>query len=279
MYLTRSEYDRGVNTFSPEGRLFQVEYAIEAIKLGSTAVGLQTKQGCVLAVEKRLTSPLLDPASVEKIAEIDTHIGAAMSGLVADARTLVDHARVEAQNHTFTYDEPIGVESLTQGTNISCSEIHASQRSHYFASLLILLDFLQYIIMNAAVCDLALSFGEGQDGDSSKRMSRPFGVALLLAGYDELEGPQLFFSDPSGTFVRYKAKAIGAGSEGAQSNLSESYSEDMTLEEAEELALGTLKQVMEEKISTENVELARVTLGKGFHIATAEEVGVVLGRL
>jgi 20S proteasome subunit alpha 5 len=115
MYLTRSEYDRGVNTFSPEGRLFQVEYAIEAIKLGSTAVGIQTKQGCVLAVEKRLTSPLLDPASVEKIAEIDAHIGAAMSGLVADARTLVDHARVEALNHTFTYEEPIGVEALTQG--------------------------------------------------------------------------------------------------------------------------------------------------------------------
>lgn len=244
MYLTRSEYDRGVNTFSPEGRLFQVEYAIEAIKLGSTAVGIQTKQGCVLAVEKRLTSPLLDPTSVEKIAEIDGHIGAAMSGLVADARTLVDHARVEAQNHTFTYDEPIGVEALTQ-----------------------------------AVCDLALSFGEGQDGDSSKRMSRPFGVALLLAGYDELEGPQLFFSDPSGTFVRYKAKAIGAGSEGAQSNLSESYNENLTLEEAETLALSTLKQVMEEKISTENVELARVVPDKGFHIATAEEVGVALERL
>lgn len=244
MYLTRSEYDRGVNTFSPEGRLFQVEYAIEAIKLGSTAVGLQTKTGCVLAVEKRLTSPLLDPASVEKIAEIDCHIGAAMSGLVADARTLVDHARVEAVNHTFTYDEPIGVEALTQ-----------------------------------AVCDLALSFGEGSDGSSSKRMSRPFGVALLLAGYDDLDGPQLFFSDPSGTFVRYKAKAIGAGSEGAQSNLSESYSEEMTLEEAEELALATLKQVMEEKISTENVELARVTKEKGFHIATVEEVGEVLVRL
>jgi hypothetical protein len=115
MYLTRSEYDRGVNTFSPEGRLFQVEYAIEAIKLGSTAVGLQTKSGSILAVEKRLTSPLLEPSSVEKIAEIDVHIGAAMSGLVADARTLVDHARVEAQNHRFTYDEAIGVEALTQG--------------------------------------------------------------------------------------------------------------------------------------------------------------------
>ncbi|KAL7492528.1 hypothetical protein ACHAWT_001593 [Skeletonema menzelii] len=244
MYLTRSEYDRGVNTFSPEGRLFQVEYAIEAIKLGSTAIGLQTKTGSVLAVEKRLTSPLLEPSSVEKIAEIDTHVGAAMSGLVADARTLVDHARVEAQNHRFTYDEPIGVEALTQG-----------------------------------VCDLALSFGEGADGDKDKRMSRPFGVALLIAGHDDLNGHQLFFSDPSGTFVQYKAKAIGAGSEGAQSTLAESYNEDMTLEEAEELALSVLKQVMEEKISTENVELARVTEEKGYHSATAEEVGAVLERL
>lgn len=78
-------------------------------------MGLQTKEGTVLAVEKRLSSPLLDPGSVEKIAEVDIHIGAAMSGLVADARTLVDHARVEAQNHRFTYDEPIGVEALTQG--------------------------------------------------------------------------------------------------------------------------------------------------------------------
>lgn len=220
-----------------------MEYAIEAIKLGSTAVGLQTKDGCVLAVEKRLSSPLLDPASVEKIAEIDTHIGAAMSGLVADARTLVEHARVEAQSHTFNYDEPIGVEALTQ-----------------------------------AVCDLALSFGEGSDGDKKKRMSRPFGVALLLAGYD-LDGCQLFFSDPSGTFVRYKAKAIGAGSEGAQSNLEESYSETMTLEEAENLALSTLKQVMEEKISTDNIELARVTPEKGFHIGTQEEVALILERL
>jgi len=243
MYLTRSEYDRGVNTFSPEGRLFQVEYAIEAIKLGSTAVGIQTSEGSVLAVEKRLTSPLLDPDSVEKIAEIDGHIGAAMSGLVADAKTLVDHARVEAQNHTFTYDEPIGVEPLTQ-----------------------------------AVCDLALSFGEGSDGDSAKRMSRPFGVALLLAGYDELEGSQLYFSDPSGTFVRYKAKAIGAGSEGAQSNLEESYSDSMTLKEAEDLALSTLKQVMEEKISTDNIELARVT-PEGFQIIKSDEVATILERV
>ena len=82
MYLTRSEYDRGVNTFSPEGRLFQVEYAIEAVKLGSTAVGICTTRGVILAIEKRLTSALLEPSSVEKILEVDTHIGAAVSGLI-----------------------------------------------------------------------------------------------------------------------------------------------------------------------------------------------------
>lgn len=75
MFLTRSEYDRGVNTFSPEGRLFQVEYAIEAIKLGATALGIQTADGVVLAVEKRVTSPLLEADSIEKIFEIDNHIG------------------------------------------------------------------------------------------------------------------------------------------------------------------------------------------------------------
>ncbi|KAI9895889.1 hypothetical protein PsorP6_019325 [Peronosclerospora sorghi] len=61
MFQTNTEYDRGVNTFSPEGRLFQVEYAIEAIKMGTTAIGIATKEGVVLAVEKRMTSPLLEP--------------------------------------------------------------------------------------------------------------------------------------------------------------------------------------------------------------------------
>lgn len=75
--MTRSEYDRGVNTFSPEGRIFQVEYAIEAIKLGSTAIGIKTAEGVVLAVEKRITSPLLVASSIEKIYEVDSHIGKA----------------------------------------------------------------------------------------------------------------------------------------------------------------------------------------------------------
>lgn len=238
MYQTRSEYDRGVNTFSPEGRLFQVEYAIEAVKLGSTAVGVQTVQGVVLAVEKRLTSVLLEPSSVEKIMEIDTHIGAAVSGLIGDARTLVDHARVEAQNHRFTFDEAIGVEALAQLT-----------------------------------CDLALGFGEGQ----KKSMSRPFGVALLMAGYDE-NGAQLYFSDPSGTYLQYKAKAIGAGSEGAQATLQDRFRDDMTLEDAEKLSFEILKQVMEEKISSVNIEVATVTEA-GYHFYSTEEIDALIQRV
>jgi 20S proteasome subunit alpha 5 len=89
--------DRGVNTFSPEGRLFQVEYAIEAIKLGSTTIGISTPEGVVLGVEKRVQSKLLESTSVEKIMEIDAHLGCAMSGLTADARTMIEHARVTSQ--------------------------------------------------------------------------------------------------------------------------------------------------------------------------------------
>merc|ERR1712071_91062 len=67
IFSSRSEYDRSVNSFSPEGRLFQVEYAIDAIKLGSTAVGIQTAEGVVLVVEKRITSKLIEPSSIEKV--------------------------------------------------------------------------------------------------------------------------------------------------------------------------------------------------------------------
>jgi 20S proteasome subunit alpha 5 len=164
---------------------------MEAIKLGPTAVGLKTKRGIILAVEKRITSPLLEPSSVEKIMEIDEHIGCAMSGLIADARTLVEHARVETQNHRFSYGEPMSTESTTQ-----------------------------------ALYDLALRFGEG-DEDS---MSRPLGVSLLIAGHDE-NGPCLYYTDPSGTFWQCDAKSIGSGVEAADIALKEQYRKDMTLGE------------------------------------------------
>jgi len=222
MFGTQSDYDKGINTFSPEGRLLQVEYAIEAIKLGSSAIGITVQEGVVLAVERRISSSLLEPKSIEKISQIDDHIGAALSGLVTDARTIVDYARVEAQNHKFTYNEPIKIHTLTQ----ACS-------------------------------DLALHFGEGDETSKKKPMARPFGVALLIGGVDET-GPCLYHTDPTGTMIKYQAKGMGAADEGLQSILHSSYNPSASLEDAEKLALSALKQVMEEKINKNNVELCSI---------------------
>ncbi|MDG6220117.1 MAG: archaeal proteasome endopeptidase complex subunit alpha [Candidatus Thermoplasmatota archaeon] len=106
-------YDRGF-VFSPDGRLFQVEYAREAVKRGTTTVGLRFKDGVVLIIDKRIVSRLIEPESIEKIFQIDGHIGCATSGLVADARVLVDYARVLAQINKVTYSERISVEALVK---------------------------------------------------------------------------------------------------------------------------------------------------------------------
>ena len=107
-------YDRAITVFSPDGRLFQVEYAREAVKRGTTAIGIKATDGVALLVDKRVTSKLLEPDSIEKIFQIDDHVGAATSGLVADARSLIDKARVEAQINNVTYDEPISIEVLSK---------------------------------------------------------------------------------------------------------------------------------------------------------------------
>jgi len=150
--------------------------------------------------------------------------------------------RVTAQNHSFTYDEPIKVESVTQ-----------------------------------AVCDLALRFGESVE-DEDALMSRPFGVALLIGGIDEL-GPQLFHTDPSGTFMKYQAKAIGSGSDAAQSELQDKYHSQMTLLEAQKLTLSILKQVMEEKLDQHNVQLAHITREGGFEILSEQKLQEVIDQM
>jgi proteasome alpha subunit len=107
-------YDRAITVFSPDGRLYQVEYAREAVKRGTTAVGIKAKDGLVLIVDKRVSSKLLEASSIEKIFKIDEHIGVASSGLVGDARSLVDRARVECQINRVSYDDPIEVETLAK---------------------------------------------------------------------------------------------------------------------------------------------------------------------
>ncbi len=107
-------YDRAITVFSPDGRLFQVNYAREAVKRGATAVGVKWKGGVVLAVEKRITSKLIEPSSYEKIFQIDEHIAAAPSGIIADARVLVDRARLEAQVYSLTYGEAVPLTVLVK---------------------------------------------------------------------------------------------------------------------------------------------------------------------
>ena len=114
MQPTNMAYDRAITVFSPDGRLFQVEYAREAVKRGTTTVGLKYKTGLVLIVDKRITSQLIEPGSIEKIFKIDSHIGCATSGLVADARSLIDRARVDAQINEITYNEKIQVKTLVK---------------------------------------------------------------------------------------------------------------------------------------------------------------------
>ena len=169
-----------------------------------------------------------------------------MSGLIADSHSMVEKARVEAQNYWFTYNESMTVESTTQ-----------------------------------AVSNLALRFSD--DDEHEDRMSRPFGAALLLAGVDD-RGPHLFHLDPTGTFTEYYAKAIGAGSEGAQSSLKEVYTKDMTLLEAEVHAVTILKQIMEEKLNSSNVELASVQCNvpkgeKNFKLYSKETLEEIIAQI
>jgi proteasome alpha subunit len=115
-------YDRGITIFSPDGRLYQVEYAREAVRRGSPAVGVRTADGVVLVAGKRADSTLLEADSIEKLHKIDDHVGVASAGHVADARKLVDFARRRAQGERLRYDQPIGVEALTKGVTNQVQE-------------------------------------------------------------------------------------------------------------------------------------------------------------
>jgi len=107
-------YDSRTTTFSPEGRLFQVEYAMEAISQAGAAVGIITRSGVTIAAERRILSKLLESSEKEKIYYINEHIAVAVAGISSDANILLNYARVVAQRHLFTYGELIPVEQLVQ---------------------------------------------------------------------------------------------------------------------------------------------------------------------
>ena len=122
-------YDRTIAVFSPDGRLFQVEYAKEAVKKGTTSVGLVFKEGIILATVKQIMR-LIVPNTIEKLFKIDDHIGTVAAGLLADARVLVNQIMVRAQINRITYEEPIDVWSLAKvlGDRMQISTLYAGLR-------------------------------------------------------------------------------------------------------------------------------------------------------
>jgi proteasome alpha subunit len=116
----QQQYDRGKTIFSPDGRLFQVEYAKEAVKKGATAVGLTCENGVVLAATRKVDD--LRVRNPEKVFKIEDHAGLVTSGLVADGRTLVDDSRDEAQKYLMTYDEPIPMNVLSKFVADKCQQ-------------------------------------------------------------------------------------------------------------------------------------------------------------
>ncbi|MGC8555450.1 MAG: archaeal proteasome endopeptidase complex subunit alpha [Conexivisphaera sp.] len=204
MFAPSAGYDRALTIFSPDGRLYQVEYAIETVRRGTLAAGARTVDGVVLFAEERLRK-LQDISLSQKLFQIDDHVGAVAAGYVPDARVLIDSARVAAQNHRILYDEPITVAALAKHLG----------------------DLAQQFTQYAGV--------------------RPFGVSLILAGVDR-DGPSVFTTDPSGTYLGYSAIAIGGGSDQLNEYLENNYSDSMDLSQAILMILRGASRTEEHKV-------------------------------
>ena len=107
-------YDRAITMFSPDGRLLQVEYAKKTVKQGSTAIGIVCKDGVLLVTDKRIVSKLVVTGAIEKIWQIDDHVGVTASGILSDARVLIENAQVKAQQHRVTYNNEIDILSVVK---------------------------------------------------------------------------------------------------------------------------------------------------------------------
>ncbi|MCK9312741.1 MAG: archaeal proteasome endopeptidase complex subunit alpha [Methanocorpusculum sp.] len=209
-------YDRTITMFSPDGRLYQVEYAREAVKRGTTAVGIKCKSGVVLLVDKRVNSRLLESSSIEKIFKIDEHIGVASSGLVGDARILVDRARIEAQINRVSYGEPIDIQTLAKK----------------------LCDHMQTYTL----------FGGARPYGTALLIA---GVEISPDGTHY----HLFETDPSGTLLEYSATGIGIGRPAVIKLFEKEYKETLSAEEAVQLGLKALYTATEGKFDMNTVEI------------------------
>ena len=219
MLPAQQGYDRAITVFSPDGRLYQVEYAIETVRRGTIAIGIKSKDGIVIAVEEKPRKLQISDVA-QKIFQIDDHVGIAAAGYIPDARSQVDNARFFSQSNKLIYDEPVEVETIAK---------HLADQSQQFT---------QY----AGV--------------------RPFGVSLILGGVVK-KNPQLFLTDPSGTYISYDAIAIGSGSDQVTEFLEKTYTNDLSLDDAGTLAVAAIYLSSEEKEGTSHIRMAQITAESG----------------
>ncbi|CAM6016259.1 unnamed protein product [Sphagnum balticum] len=231
-----SQYSFSLTTFSPSGKLVQIEYALTAVSAGQTSLGIKASNGVVIATEKKLPSILVDENSVHKIQLITPNIGVAYSGMGPDSRVLVRKSRKQAQQYKRLYNEPIPLSQLVRETAVVMQEFT-------------------------------------QSGGV-----RPFGVSLLVAGFDD-NGPQLYQVDPSGSYFSWKASAIGKNVSNAKTFLEKRYTDDMELEDAIHTAILTLKEGFEGQISGKNIEIGIVDASRTFRVLTPAEVDDYLAEV
>jgi proteasome alpha subunit len=229
VFAAPGAYDRAITVFSPDGRLFQVEYAMELVNRGATILGIQCAEGVVIASEENIE--VLEEAGYSwKIFKVDEHVGAAIVGLSSDARILIDQARIYAQSNKLTYDEPLDVEVVTKR----------------------ICDIQQMYTQHAGV--------------------RPFGVSIIFAGVDKT-GTRVFGTHPSGTYRGYKATALGAGRETVLTVLKDDYREDMSIEEAIQLAVKCLVKALEARQLPPRIKIAVIpTVTKKMEMLSDEKV-------
>jgi proteasome alpha subunit len=107
-------YDEAITVFSPEGRLYQVEYAMEVVRRGSTIIGVTSPEAAVLAAEEKAETPLHLTNPSQKLFQLDEHVGVAAAGMRGDTRVLINYGRLVCQHHRLLYDQPIDLEVLTR---------------------------------------------------------------------------------------------------------------------------------------------------------------------
>ena len=227
MLPAQQGYDRAITVFSPDGRLYQVEYAIETVRRGTIAVGIKCKDGIIIAVEEK-PRKLQISDNAQKIFQIDDHVGVAAAGYIPDARSQVDNARFFSQSNKMIYDEPVEVETIAK---------HLADQSQQYT---------QY----AGV--------------------RPFGVALILGGVVN-KTPQLYLTDPSGTYISYDAIAIGSGSDQVTDFLEKTYKSDLSIENASALAAAGIYLSSEDKEGTSHIRMAHIKTETGLYELVSEE--------